>query len=87
MNSKRIQKHLIDRDDTLYYDTGFERAYAETYNGANNEEKFKIVIWGEDEFGESDSATFYYESPLAIELAMRLVMPDLRKWRVLKNGR
>lgn len=84
---KRIQKHLIDRDDTMYYDTGWERVYVSAYNGARWEENFAVTIWGQDEAGEPDSATFYYDSPLAIELAMRLIMHDLRKWRVLKNGK
>lgn len=86
MNSKRIQKHLIDRDDTLYYNTGFERCYVDTHNGINGI-NFALTIWSKDANSEDESVTFYYDAPLAIELAMRLVMPDLRKWRVLKNGK
>ena len=83
--SKRIQKHLIDRDDTLYYDTGFERAYVSAHDGFDDV-NFSTTIWSEDESGNPDSVTFYFDSLLAIELSMRLIQSDLRKWRVLKNG-
>ncbi len=82
--SKRIQKHLINRDDTMFIHTPDARIYVDTHCDELGGIFFKMVAWPQ---GNSDShETRIVEDVTELERSMKEISGDMRKWRVLKNG-
>ncbi len=86
MTSKRIQKYLINRDDTMFIHTPEARIYVDNY-----EVYFKIVAFsnGKDETGDygQRAETRHITDVIELERTMKEISGDMRKWHVLKNGR
>lgn len=90
MNSKRIQKYLIDRDDTMFYHTPEFRIYVDTHCNDLGGIYFVIAAFseGKDELGDYGQRieTRIVEDVTELERTMKDTSGDMRKWHVLKNG-
>lgn len=90
MLSKRIQKHLIDRDDTLYYNNALARFYIDTYNDGKGGIVFKLAAFSfsKDECGDYGQRveTRIIDTTDELQRTMRELSGTISRWRVLRNG-
>lgn len=78
---KRIQKHLIDRGDTMYFHSPVGSFYIDTFLDAIGRVVFKLTVWNGD---QKESRCIGLVEDLHQD--MKAISGDMRKWKVLKNG-
>lgn len=88
VTSRRIQKHLVYRDDTMFIHTIDARIYVDTHCDGVGNLYFVMVAWpNKSELIDFEKAeTRIIEDVTELERTMKETSGDMRKWRVLKNG-